>query len=572
MADFDPDAYLAKADKKPAQGGFNPDAYLQQFEAKPQEPNTVAGIAKSFDPSAALQGFGSAASLGYLPQLQAAAGLLTPDPNASLNKDLESKGFKIEEPKETYLSLRDKAIGEQEKLKQESPVSYGVGQLGGAIASAAPVSRGLMAAGKLAPIGIQKAAQALPAIGKAALGGAATAAVSNPGDVSGVVDPLQEEAREEAALSGGITGGALGAVGSALKKTGDFIARAPAALKDWAELKAFSSSGAMLKDFRKSMERGKIGEIGREMIKNKLVTPGATFEDVADNSSKLKEKFGKVIGDIYDKVDEQLQNPATLQGLDKTKLAGLNKTKLNAQGFARTLKNQFADELSSKPGGTKAMSSIESYLDELAANGKNANIGQLQEFKEGIDDILKYNRSLMEEPINKQYLFKMRDFLKDRIQDRVDALDKAFGKESLKTLKEANRQYGIWAEVSRISRDRVLRENANRMMSLSDTIAGGAGSTIGAITGSAAGPAGAIKGAMLGSAAGAANKGARLYGKPLLVSGAMNAAESLESLPSPVSKGLQGAGGLIGKNPVESAAALEALKASDRRPRGLIKK
>ena len=54
-----------------------------------------------------------------------------------------------------------------------------------------------------------------------------------------------------------------------------------------------------------------------------------------------------------------------------------------------------------------------------------ANIRNVQDFKSGVDKLINYNKRFDDSPLKNEYLFKVRDFLSDKIQARVDALDKA---------------------------------------------------------------------------------------------------------------------------------------------------
>src|SRR5690242_14007244 len=96
-------------------------------------PKTSAGMS-------ALEHFGNAASGGYLPQMQALASQLIPDPNADLDRALAAKGVKIQQPKSTYLSERDAAIRRLQQEEEEHPYASAAGSVGGAIAGSSALS------------------------------------------------------------------------------------------------------------------------------------------------------------------------------------------------------------------------------------------------------------------------------------------------------------------------------------------------------------------------------------------------------------------------------------------------
>lgn len=523
-----------------------------------------APINQSTNPKAGaamLQGFGEQASFGYLPQLQGIAEVVGPNPSSDVDAKLRAEGFKLPADP-TYVQARDAAIDRSAKLSEAAPESFMAGQVGGALSGGAGVSKGLGLAGKTMGLVGQTAKPAgLLMRGMQSAGaGAIQGGIQNPGDVQGQIDPLQAEARKKNAFSGAFIGAGAQLGLSALSKGSAILGKLPETAKNYAQLKALKASGAMLKDFRNAADRGRVGKLGQQLIDKGLVEPGATFESIAEKSADLKSKAGQVIGDIYEQAAKEAEDPALIKSLSGDKVLKLTKTTLDADRFADTLEKEFNAGLKGKAGGTKAFGSVQPILEELRSNGSNVNLGVLQEFKEGLDDIIKYNRDLSQEPLSKQYLFKVRDFLKDRIQDRVGALDDVLGKDRLRALKDANDQYGVWAELSRISKDRVNRESANRMMSLTDTIVAAGGVGGGAAAGyHQGGMEGALKGAAVGAGMGLINKAGRQYGNPLLIKGANLAGGTAGAIPTALPRAIGAGAGLLAQNPMISGAAATGL-------------
>lgn len=509
---FDPDKFLAQ---KP---GFDPDAFLAKSEPRTGE--------------AALEGFGSAALAGYAPQVGAAVGGLIPDPGAAQDEELRAQGFKVSE-QPGYTERRDALIQRQEGLQKEASGAYLAGQVGGALASAPMLTRSLGLGGK--------------GVGALMKAGAVEGAIQNPGDVEGQVNPLQLKERAQGAAGGAATAGVMGAVAKPLGVAAKALQ--PESLKAFGAQKAFKSAGPILKDVRKAAERGRIEKVGEAMIRHNVVKPGATFEDIAEHSNQLKEEAGSAIGNLYKKADDEARAIAAspVAGLSPEKQLAFDATELSPTMIADGLDAKFAAELKGRPEGAKTLASIRGVLDDLKMNGEKTDIATLQRFKEDLDDQIKYNRGLLEEPLRKQYLFHIRDEIKNKIQSRIDALDGVLGSSKLKDLKDANDAYGTWAEVSRISKDRVNRESANRMMSLTDTMAGVGGGVGGAITGGLLGgdPESALKGAAIGAGAGLLNKGGRLYGNPILARGAYGLGSALDQLPPGLMQAPQKAMGLL---------------------------
>jgi hypothetical protein len=505
---------------------------------------------------AALQGFGQAATLGYLPQLQAGAekirsaidtgaaklgiGPETPEMN---EERLRKQGFKISGPDNSYVAQRDAAIKRDQALKEEHPGSYLAGQVGGIVATAPAIGGGLTKLPGMAKTAASFGGRVL----QGAAGGAAQGALQNPGDTEGEIDPLQIEERKSNAKTGAMLG-AVAQVGTeAIKNGADLVTSMPGRMKDWAALKSFKSAGGVKKHWE-AAERG-VGaeEIGKEMLKQGVVKPGATYEDIAKSAGDLKQKAGRVIGDTYEEATKIVSDPNFQAALSPQHQTLLAQTELNATKIADDLEQSLTAQLTGKAGGSKALAGVKSVLDELRQNGQNVSIEKLQEFKSGVDDLIRYNKDLADLPVAKQYMKVVRDELKSRMESRLGALDKILGSERVGSLKEANRQYGIWANAESAARDRVMRENANRFLSPSDYFTGGLGMAAGFASGDSL--ESRVKNAAIGGTAALANKGMRLYGNPVVAKAALGAGELMSRIPQQIPGAVTKVAGAMARNP-----------------------
>ena len=583
MAEFDPQTYISQK-----QSQFDPSVYIAQ-KTKQNTPPETSWTDKA---QTGLENFGQAATAGYLPNLQAAsekmniAKFLFPASDPSrVDEMLRAKGVNVQNaPEPSYVDLRDENIKRIQEESARNPGSALTGQLGGLVASAPLYGKALglvpgLGAGAEAESvntaggrALQTAGNVLKNTAQAAGGGALMGAVQNPGDTEGELSSLQVPERLKNAGTGALIGGVTGAVTSGIKSASDFIFNTPERLEDWAQLKAAKSAGMMLKDYRQMNARSpsfdpesRIKEVGQARIDNGLVKPGATFDDVAEKSLDLKQKAGKIIGDTYQTAVDALSNldpsdltPDMRKSLVQTALTPVKWAKQLAKQFGGVLDKEGTvitpGELTGKAGGTAALSGVQSTLDELAQNGENVNIQKLQEFKAGLDDLINYNKRMGDTPLKNQYLSKIRNFVSSKIEGRIDALDNVLGSDQLGTLKQANKDYGIWSEVNRISQDRVNREAANRFASLTDTLAAGSGAGSGAVVGAMMGGdehklSGAIKGGAAGLGLGLVNNMARRYGNPMAVNAASSGANLLNAVPRVIPNTMNAIGGVGAVNP-----------------------
>lgn len=237
---FDPKAYLAK-DDAPKKSGFDPKAYLAADAPAPPEPKVGTGfmdrlsglfssdgreelqdaIAKA-EPEfkrthqdrgmeanqAALEHFGDALTLNHLPHIEAAVEpYATALGNAITGDNVEAT---------PYVQARDANIRRLARQSEEFPkASFGgtaAGLVTGALALPLPE--------------LNAAKTALGAARQGAVYGGAFAALQNPGDKEGVVNPLQLTERVEAMPKGMALGGTLGLGGHALLSGGRAVGEA----------------------------------------------------------------------------------------------------------------------------------------------------------------------------------------------------------------------------------------------------------------------------------------------------------------------------------------------------------
>jgi len=490
---------------------------------------------------AGLEHFGNAAALGYMPQIQGFVSKVMPDPNADLDKKLKEQGFTVSPQEKTYAQERDAYAKRLQDQESNHPVASAVGTIGGSLAS------GIAASG-LTPI---NAATRLGRVAQAAKGGAIIGALSNPGDTEGEVNILQGEDR----LRNLAVGGTIGAAGQGLIEGASAAAKGvgnlAGKLNSKAEERAFKSSGAMLKDYRNAASKDKINDLGRFMLDNGMVEPGSSFETVAAKSGAIKQEAGAKIAETYKAANDAVNNPKFLEKITPEIKQSLEKSAFNPVQFADEFESALQSEYKGTAGFRKALPQVQSVLSDIKEIGPDANILQLQKAKVDVDSLINYDKEFRDQPLAKQLLAKLRGKLSEKIDSRISALDNALGSDALAGLKEANKKYGMAAQLEGISSDRVLRENANRFFSPSDYMTSVGGAVVGAATGD--GIENKIKNAAIGAGLGLANKGMRKYGTPL------------------VSKALDKAGSFLRDAGLESLGrtAAPALEATERTPSAL---
>lgn len=552
-----------------SQEGEAPAGPWVKYQApKKEEPQTSAK-------QAALEHFGNAASLGYLPQLQGLASQLMPDPNREVNRKLRDQGFEIQEQKPTYLYERDAAIKRLEQEAKEHPYAAGVGSVGGALTSG-------IAASALTPI---NAASRLGRVLQAGKGGALLGAIANPGDKEGeVADGVQLDDRARNALTGAALGSAgQGAIEGASKAAKAFLSL-PETLKAKAEERAFKSAGAMLKDYRVANKQDRIHALGRYMLDNGLVKPGMTVDDIAEATKALESKHGEAIGSILKKFDEAGASGPSAQELATAieKQAEPLKNLSTARATYRTLKNVASDvksigkeppivvsqgEVGSLTGkGTEYLT--DPVTGEVMAQFQNGNLVSAgssgsrpgasalsetlitptqvstdlpgtfqgaQEIKKFIEDQIQASGGFKAlNPTEKNLALRQAyTMVKEKLEERAGKAAEQLGDpELLKSYLGNKSGYRNSKEIAQIAKDQALRQNANRFFSPSDYLTAGTGALAGAASGDSI--ESKLKNAALGASLGLVNRGVRRYGTPMVSVGMDRAGSFLARTPLPV--------------------------------------
>lgn len=521
---FNPDEYL-KQKSSGAASGFDPDAYLKEREPAREGASPAASAGRKL-----VQG----ATAGFSDELSGlidAAGRVVgvdgagsrPIKDISANPNGPTLSWDI--VKEAYEKGRNH---ERETLKQDSidnPSVSNLSEFAGGIAS--PLN------GLTKGMGLAKAG--------AVYGGVAGAGSSESEDMKGVL----EDAAFGTAI-GGAGGKVLGKIG---EKVAPVLSKATNAvgqrLETLADSAGFKASGAMLKDFRVANDRGKVNELGRFMHDNKMVSLGDTVDDVAAKAATKVSESGAKLDRIYTEAKEKFGKAAEKVGFNPIR-------------DRREIIDAAKKELGNAEGAGGAVKRLETYLDEVAERHfeKIADVGPVRasdfdvamdpratnDIKSAMDKAINYSRNpLSKEPAAEAAFSGARTALSKKVDEGLESLG---GDKLLGELKAANKDYGQAKTISNIAGDRINRESANQMFSLTDKIAGGAGLTAGAML---AGPAGIP----LAIATAVGSRLVRKYGSSTIAVAAERASKLLMRSPEMAS--------MSAKNPKAFQAAVMSL-------------
>ena len=475
--------------------------------------------------------------------------------------------------KDLYKKYRDEQRAYVDAAKEDNPLAFNAGSVGGVVGSA--FVPGLAA---LAPV---KGATTAANIGRAATGGALTAAGLSDKDVTKGPEDAKGFARELAggAIVGGVTQGAL-------SKLGDFFGSLkPEKLKGFAEERAVKAAGAMKKDFNQLQQSGQLHKLGRDLLDKKVVTLFGSLDDVAKNSGELKSQSGKEIGKILGQADDLVTQAENM--IDEGKLFGFLPGKENigpvgAAGAAVPTKDQVKSFLrdsfqfnmnnvanrirteiikpnSANPLVRGEMSKLADIAEDFSkvpsislkqANMMKAIQGRLtkfdsdtvpQAFKKEVYNIIKdeIDNAVGKIANLEDVIASSPNTIEQILSARLPSLDAASRGSIISAAYEAaKRQYGAAKTVEKMALNRLGATRSNRGVSLTDTIAASGGFAGGGIAGAAA--------------LGALNNFGRKYGASLQAIGADKLADILSRAPNKLGQ----FGDVIAKAAQESPIAL----------------
>jgi hypothetical protein len=345
--------------------------------------------------------------------------------------------------------------------------------------------------------------------------------LQNPGDIEGQASPQLGE-RLGGAAYGAATGAAIGGAGEALAQGARFVGKIPQKLRDFSDEMAFRQLGPTKKIVKQMIKADKgetykgMRELGRFVREKGIVRGGENIEDVATRVSSAADKTGQQIGDVYDRISQQL-GAVDPKALSKKARQELLSTNLKPGLIAKNIYKDIRDKYTGASGGREAISAVERELTNLKDLGAEAvSINKVFNFRKGLDKKI-YDKST--DNVTKDALIDLRRALQKTVDDRIAAVDKIFGSKETAALKALNKDYGMLARARDMTKDQLARNASNQFFSLTDKIIG-AGALASQLPSAIDNPEQALKGAALGLLSAGGSRLARRAGAPFAMKGA----------------------------------------------------
>lgn len=505
---------------------FLTDAQMAELEAKEpkgfitdQEMATLESAQSQTSPlESGIMGAAEGASLGWVDEL---AGALE-----AIGSNVGVRGLggrlsdiRLETPEEdqatfadVYRQGRDLRRAAYEQARRENPAAFTAGKVAGGIAS-----------------GVSVPASAVTSLGRGAALGAGIGATTGLGEAQGEVsDQLT------AALTSGALGGAFGAGGAALSR-----AMTPAAqsAKEQAARSAYRVTGGLKSDINKLYNRTP-EEIGQELLDRGMVTLGTKR-----GSRELSEKI------LQDLKKFRTGQDKFLQTIDDIVPGSFNVTKV-----INKLRNEAAAvrSMAGKPNQSyaNALDEEADIIAELYKDSPRISLQKALDLKRQFDKGGKY-QSPLSEKASVEASRDARQIISKEIDDTVSQL---VSPEAASAYNQTRQGASRLMSAKDALEQAQMREQANKTFGLTDLLSGGAGATIGAVSGGPAALAGIIGGI-------AANKAISNYGASTTALALQKAARALGNAANQQAVAASGArfgGQLSGQNTQEQASIVKS--------------
>jgi hypothetical protein len=478
------------------------EALANKQQIKPPAPAPVAPRQISAPESAAL-GAAQGISLGFADELEAALKAMKSAPEMITGMTLDP-----------YRKQLADVRGQYAEAARVNPKSFLAGQVGGSIPLAfvpgAATAKGLLAMGGIGGLGASQAdltkGEILPAAQDTAMGVTMAGAIPLAGKAVSAVIPTS-------------------------------VKELATKLSDIASERAYKATGPLRAQVRAVTKTKQLGKIGKDLLDEGIVTPGASADTILERASAKMDEYGPQISNSLSAMDDLAQkvsaNPygkkvadtmidgtRVINDLTQKVLNPLESDFTTKRSVAPEIKNMI-DDIAEKWAGKKIPLVEAENIKRMFQNAVNMEARNPTGKQEALNSIRSHFQKLVENQFDKQSkaVGEIADKFSPEVADQVKSLSGLF--------KTAKSKYGSFEDAVSNITEQKNRELANRFISPSDY---GVGLALGGYE--MATEKDPLKAAAFAMGGSAANKLARTYGNQIAASLASKASNALQSIPA----------------------------------------
>lgn len=322
------------------------------------------------------------------------------------------------------------------------------------------------------------------------------------GQVAGAGTALYQGGKDVVKLA------SLGADALSAGKLGEF-------LKTFSKDKAFDSLKPMGKIANQAIETGRDQVIGEQLLKDKIVTPGASYKNIQERIQNKLDEYGKQIGYFADQADLAAGRDSSIRGVQIDPL--------------QTDIKRYVIEPLIESGGVDEATAVDRWVNNnLAVSAKGrpeVSFSQAQKWK-GTLGKTKAKFNSQSDSLSSEAFQAVYDVLNKHIEDGVEKALVTAAPDIQNSFIESKDSYRNLKQAEELIDNTVNRERKNRFFSITDYMAGGA-TGLAKIVKGAASPASLLTSV----AAASANKGLRTRGNQIQAGLADNLSKLFEKDP-----------------------------------------
>lgn len=423
-----------------------PYAYVMEEQLKTHVPPAIAGAAQGV-------------TLGHAPEI--AAGLVSgvQEITKTPGEQVPGYGERLEE----YRGLK-------EELKEQSPVSFTMGEMAGT--SVLPIPGASAARGGSALI------RGAKAVGKGALEGAAFGAAYNP-ELPPEATMLDEfSARAEQAKEGLGIGGAVGGVTGATREAVSAVAEP---IKKYFAGKTMGLGGQAGKA-EKLYKQGKLDKSIDFMEQEGMLGVKASPESTYYTSKKILDETGKDIGETYKKVSNDLSQGVSMETATPEDIKNFVNSQLSSKNIADEAVLNAKQQFDVGDIDVAELNAVKREANRLAKHGDD--ISELLRYRKSLDKRLEkiWKKPFVDMTEKEQALIAMRSLVKDKIDNHIQAIDRVSGGSNLELLKKLNERYSRASDIHDVAQKYYIKGKSKNLVGLPELIVGGSGAVAGGVS------------------------------------------------------------------------------------------
>lgn len=270
--------------------------------------------------------------------------------------------------------------------------------------------------------------------------------------------------------------------------------RLGAATRAAANEKAYNALRPLGQAAQRLSREGRIQPIGEQLLKDKIVTAGASYKNILDSTKAKLKDYGEKIGYFAKAADEAVARDSSVRAIPFDDLAG-------------DIRNKVIKPLLEDPSTMNAGEDVAKWVGNLEKvhGGQDISFSKAQQMKKTLDQVKAKFKS-GGDTISKDAYQEVYGIINDKMENGIGAAISKAAPQIQNDFKETKTAFRNLKDAEQMIEKTVSKiGNENNRFSLTDMIAGGVGATVGAPLGPMGSGGGAI-------AAGIANRLAKTRG------------------------------------------------------------